>query len=213
MFHRRGPHSIALALREEGVPAAVLGTDASRDLARRGAVNIVVVLRGSRGTIERCFRKTRRTICSAEVRRDVEFRYLNLASDHYPALSSGVWGRTSSLPQCVDLLRPRHDCTRGEVVARFNWRRWVAGARRKDPSFHDFVKCEVVQTDEGLAYRHFKGTSRRSMRSTPTPSFSVRLRQPVVVVDRGGAPRGSRAAGPPRRGAGARRPCRRRRSR
>jgi chemotaxis protein methyltransferase CheR len=188
-------YSIALTLQEERVPAAVLGTDVSR--ARLGAARRGVYGRWSfRGvpeqTIEGSFRKDGdKYVVDAAVRRDVEFRYLNLASDRFPALSSGVWGMDLIFCRNVLIYFDRdtiaHVAT--SLLASLGDDGWlVLGAT--DPPLHDFVKCEVVQTDEGLAYRHFKGISHRSMRTTSTPAFAhatpvapVSVTPPVIVMD------------------------------
>lgn len=185
------PYSIALALREESVPAAVLGTDVSRarlSAARRGEYRRWSFRGVPEETIERCFKQDGDAyLLSGEVRRDVEFRYLNLASDHYPALSSGVWGMDLIFCRNVLIYFDRDTIAHvaKSLLASLGDDGWlVLGAT--DPSLHDFVKCEVVQTDEGLAYRHFKGTSRRSMRSHPTPAFEWPIPvapAPVVVFD------------------------------
>ena len=162
------PYSIALALRDEGVPAAVLGTDVSRarlGVARRGEYRRWSFRGVPEETIERCFEQDGEAyLLGAHVRRDVEFRYLNLASDHYPALSSGVWGMDLIFCRNVLIYFDRDTIAHvaKSLLASLGDDGWlVLGAT--DPSLHDFVKCEVVQTDEGLAYRHFKGTSRRSL--------------------------------------------------
>jgi chemotaxis protein methyltransferase CheR len=125
-------------------------------------------------TIERSFRKDGdKYVVDATVRRDVEFRYLNLASDRYPALSSGVWGMDLIFCRNVLIYFDRETIAHvaKSLLASLGDDGWlVLGAT--DPPLHDFVKCEVVQTDEGLAYRHFKGISHRSMRTASTPTFA-----------------------------------------
>src|SRR6185312_11013116 len=90
------PYSIAIALREKGVAGDVLGTDISR--ARLADARHATYRRWSfRGvpeaTIAKYFKQRGDLFTLAPaLRHDVEFRYLNLASDCYPAMSSGVWG-------------------------------------------------------------------------------------------------------------------------
>ena len=79
------------------VAGDVLGTDVSRARlsARRDGRHIARwSFRGvSRPTIERYFQAHDETfVLWPEVRRAMEFRYLNLESDCYPSMSSGVWG-------------------------------------------------------------------------------------------------------------------------
>ena len=108
------------------------------------------------------------------------------ASDRYPALSSGVWGMDLIFCRNVLIYFDRDTIAHvaKSLLASLGDDGWlVLGAT--DPSLHDFVKCEVVQTDEGLAYRHFKGLSHRSMRSASIPAFTYTPAVPAsaIVVD------------------------------
>ena len=86
-------------------------------------------------------------VLSSEIRRAVDFRYLNLAEDAYPALSSGVWG--------IDVILCRNVMIyfSVDVIARVAQRLidslsdegWLLlGA--SDPTLSDYVRCEVVTT-------------------------------------------------------------------
>lgn len=170
------PYSIALALREEGVPAAVLGTDVSRarlSAARHGEYRRWSFRGVPEQTVARCFKQDGDAYTlTSDVRRDVEFRYLNLASDRYPALSSGVWGMDLIFCRNVLIYFDRDTIAHvaKSLLASLGDEGWlVLGAT--DPPLHDFVQCEIVQTDEGLAYRHFKGASHRSIRGISAPAF------------------------------------------
>jgi chemotaxis protein methyltransferase CheR len=166
------PYSIALTLGEEGVPSAVLGTDISR--ARLGAARRGEYRRWSfRGVpeamIQRYFRQDGDTFAlGSDVRRNVEFRYLNLAADSYPSMSSGVWGMDLVLCRNVLIYFDRDTIARVAAsllasVADDGW--LLLGAT--DPPLNDYVECEVVQTDAGLAYRHHKGTKHRVLAAMP----------------------------------------------
>jgi chemotaxis protein methyltransferase CheR len=161
-------YSVALALREEDVAADVVGTDVSRarlSAARRGEYRAWSFRGVPDATIERYFKRDGDTfVLTPDVRRDVEFRYLNLASDCYPELASGVWGMDLVLCRNVLIYFDRDTTAHvaKSLLASLSDDGWLLlGAT--DPPLHDFVKCEVVQTAGGLAYRHFKGTSFRSI--------------------------------------------------
>ncbi len=163
------PYSIALALREEGTPATVVGTDVSRarlGAARRGEYRQWSFRGVPTTTIERYFARDRETMTLVpDVRRDVEFRYLNLASDSYPEMSSGVYGMDVIFCRNVLIYFDRDTVAHvaASLLATLGADGWLLlGAT--DPPLHDYVKCEVVQTDAGLAYRHFRGTAHRSIR-------------------------------------------------
>ena len=84
-------------LKEESVPSTVVATDISRArlaAARRGEYREWSFRGVPREIIARYFTQSGdgRYVLSGAVRRGVEFRYLNLASDLYPAMSAGVWG-------------------------------------------------------------------------------------------------------------------------
>jgi chemotaxis protein methyltransferase CheR len=164
------PYSIALALREEGVPGTVVGTDVSRarlGAARRGEYRQWSFRGVPEPTIDRYFHRDGDTFRLAPaVRRDVDFRYLNLASDSYPAMSSGVWGMNVIFCRNVLIYFDRDTIAHvaESLMASLAADGWLLlGAT--DPPLHDFVKCEVVQTDAGLAYRHFRGVAHRSLRA------------------------------------------------
>ena len=162
-------YSIAIALREEGVTAEVVGTDVSRarlSAARRGEYRAWSFRGVPEATIARYFKRDDDAfVLAPDVRRDVDFRYLNLASDCYPELASGVWGMDLILCRNVLIYFDRDTIAHvaKSLLASLSDEGWLMlGAT--DPPLHDFVNCEVVQTASGLAYRHFKGTKFRSIR-------------------------------------------------
>jgi chemotaxis protein methyltransferase CheR len=88
------------------------------------------------------------------VRLPVDFRYLNLAQDLYPALSTDVWGMDIIL--CRNVLIYFDE----ETIARVGLRLLASLAQggwlllsATDPPLHELVPCEAVQTEAGLAYK------------------------------------------------------------
>src|SRR3569833_1181961 len=152
------PYSIAIALREQGIDGDVLGTDISR--ARLASARRATYRRWSfRGvpepTIERYFKPQDEWFTlRPELRRDVEFRYLNLASDSYPSMASGVWGMDVIFCRNVLIYFDRDTIAHVaenliESIAEDGW--VFLGAT--DPPLSDYVRCEGVQTPHGLVYR------------------------------------------------------------
>ncbi|MEP6494834.1 MAG: CheR family methyltransferase [bacterium] len=164
------PYSIALTLREENVPCTVVGTDVSRarlGAARRGEYRAWSFRGVPQQTIARYFTRSGDDyLLGGDVRRDVEFRYLNLASDHYPAMSTGVWGMDLILCRNVLIYFDRETIAHvaGLLLASLAADGWLLlGAT--DPPLHEFVQCEVVRTDAGLAYRHLRHPGKPSVGS------------------------------------------------
>lgn len=178
-------YSIALALREELIPASVVGTDVSRRRlieARRGVYRPWSFRGVHEHTIERHFAREADTyVLAPDVCRDVDFRFLNLASDCYPAMSTGVWGMDLILCRNVLIYFDRdtiaHVAT--SLLASLGDHGWLLlGAT--DPPLREFVKCEVVQTAAGLAYRHVNRPG-HSLASAAPVRVSPRL-VPVVPM-------------------------------
>ncbi|MEO8580837.1 MAG: CheR family methyltransferase, partial [Gemmatimonadales bacterium] len=90
------PYSIAIILRDFGLPGYVVGSDISRTrlaIARHGLYRSWSFRGVPEGVIDRNFQKVDDAFqLTPDIRRGVEFRYLNLAADAFPAMSSGVWG-------------------------------------------------------------------------------------------------------------------------
>ncbi|MGH7445609.1 MAG: CheR family methyltransferase, partial [Longimicrobiales bacterium] len=138
--------------------ASVLGTDISRVrlASAQRAIYTKWSLRGlTDSTIGHYFtqRGSAHTV-RPEFREHVDFRYLNLADDHYPSLTAGIWGMDIILCRNV-LIYFDHD-TIARVARRLidslsedGW--LLLGA--SDPAISDVVECEVVLTRSGLAYR------------------------------------------------------------
>ena len=177
------PYSIAIALREQHVAGDVLGTDISRArlAAARHATYRAWSFRGvPQPTIERYFKQHGESFTLApELRRDVEFRYLNLASDTYPSMASGVWGMDVIFCRNVLIYFDRDTIARVaknliESIADDGW--ILLGAT--DPPLSDYVRCEVIQTPDGLAYRKPVGGGRWAVgvdtRLSPTRESPLR---------------------------------------
>jgi chemotaxis protein methyltransferase CheR len=183
------PYSIAIALQEQRLGGHVVGTDISR--ARLAAARRAQYRRWSfRGVpesmIDRYFRRESDDtfVLVPSVRREVEFRYLNLAADSYPSMSSGVWGMDVIFCRNVLIYFDRDTIAHvaESLVASLAEDGWILlGAT--DPPLSDFVKCEVVQTPAGLAYRHFKSTRLRSTRGALAPATIQEIEGEVVVLN------------------------------
>ncbi len=154
------PYSIAMTLREAAWPgkASILGTDLAfaRLIAAKRARYTAWSMRGvSDAIVSRYFeRQGKQFLLRSDVRKDVEFRVLNLASPDYPSMSSGV--EQMDVIFCRNVLIYFDLATIAKIAARLiaslapgGW--LFLGA--SDPSIAEFVPCEVVLTGAGLAYR------------------------------------------------------------
>jgi chemotaxis protein methyltransferase CheR len=152
------PYSLAITFAEANVDAYVVGTDVSRErlaAARRGLYRQWSFRGVSQPVIERYFKHASGAYQLApDVRRAVEFRYLNLASDRYPDLSSGVWGMDLIFCRNVLIYLDRETIARvaTSLIASLAEGGWIV-LGSTDPPLSDFVKCEVVKTPAGLVYR------------------------------------------------------------
>jgi len=95
------------------------------------------------------------------IRDAVDFRYLNLAEDTYPSLSTDIWGMDLIL--CRNVLIYFDAETVARVARRLidslsddGW--LLLGA--SDPPLGELVPCDVVVTHAGLAYRRQGRTAR-----------------------------------------------------
>jgi chemotaxis protein methyltransferase CheR len=183
------PYSIALALREEGVAGTVVGTDVSRarlSAARRGEYRRWSFRGVPEPTVNRYFTRAGDSYTlEGAVRREVEFRYLNLASDSYPSMSAGVWGMDVVFCRNVLIYFDSDTIARvaNALIASLSSNGWLLlGAT--DPPLQEHVRCEVVQTDAGLVYRPPNATSPRALRTRvvePLPAATV-VEQPPAKV-------------------------------
>ena len=168
------PYTLAIVLREQGLAAAhVVATDLARTAlsrARRG-VYTRWSLRGVPDHIVRTHfeQAGSRFALSPAIRDAVDFRYLNLAEDTYPSLSTGIWGMDLIL--CRNVLIYFDAETVARVARRLidslsddGW--LLLGA--SDPPLGELAPCDVVVTDAGLAYRRSgRGTRSAAVATTP----------------------------------------------
>lgn len=152
-------YSLAIALLDAGArDPLVLGTDVSRPrlaAARRGRYRRWSLRGVSRETEAKYFRQDGADLClDADIRRRVEFRYLNLAEDVYPAISTGVWGMDVIF--CRNVLIYFSEDVVAAVARRLidslSADGWLILAA-SDPAVHRYVPCEALTTPFGIAYR------------------------------------------------------------
>ena len=153
-------YTLAILLRELGWRSSIslLGTDIALprlDAARRGRYT-KWALRGMEETrLARWFsRRGPHFLLDDEILRAAEFRHLNLASDTYPSVESAT--SDQDLILCRNVLIYFDLDTVAAIADRLlralrptGW--LVLGA--SDPPLVDLVKCEVVTTASGTAYR------------------------------------------------------------
>lgn len=180
------PYSLAIVLREQGLGNAhVIATDLSRAAlvaARKGSYTRWS-LRGVPEAVTRTYfdRTNDRYQLATSVREAVEFRYLNLAEDAYPSLSTGIWGMDIIL--CRNVLIYFDADTIARVAARLidslSDQGWLLlGA--SDPGLAGLVDCEVMVTASGLAYRRFGNDPVRT-RSTFAHGFTPPRPEPLPL--------------------------------
>jgi chemotaxis protein methyltransferase CheR len=153
-------YTLAMVLEQEGLlaTASVLGTDLSKEAlarAQRGRYRP----RSLRGVPEEV--RSRFFLAAdeafevvSELRRAVDFRYLNLASDGYPSLDTGLSAMDLILCRNVLIYFDAETVVRvaAQLLDALTPDGWlVIGA--SDPPLGQIVPCEVVVTTAGLAYR------------------------------------------------------------
>jgi chemotaxis protein methyltransferase CheR len=171
------PYTLAIVLREQGLAAAhVVATDLARTAlsrARRG-VYTRWSLRGVPDHIVRTHfeQEGSRFALAPAIRDAVDFRYLNLAEDTYPSLSTGIWGMDLIL--CRNVLIYFDVETVARVARRLidslsddGW--LLLGA--SDPPLGELAPCDVVVTDAGLAYRRSGRSTRPAAAPVATTPF------------------------------------------
>lgn len=185
-------YSLAILLGElrPGASDIVLGTDISR--ARLSSAQRARYRRWSLRAlpeldIERLFRQRGDIFeLKATYRNITDFRYLNLAEDNYPAISTAVWGMDIIFCRNVLIYFDRETIQRvgGRLIDSLSTDGWLLlGA--SDPVLSDYVRCDVVQTESGLVYRKSTGMRR--------PSFSDVVQQGASLPSKGGAAASSSA--------------------
>jgi chemotaxis protein methyltransferase CheR len=171
------PYSLAILLEERGLAGLgrVLGSDISRPaLARaRAAVYGPWSLRGvTDDFVRRYFRQNAsgRFELDARIKAMASFGYLNLATDAYPSLASGVWGM--DLVVCRNVLIYFDRASVKQVAARLfaslapgGW--LVTGP--SDPPLADDAPFETVVTSEGVFYRRGEAGRRTVERRVMRP--------------------------------------------
>ncbi len=153
-------YTLSMLLRESapGLGYRVLGTDVVRarlDTARRGRYGRWSLRGVPEEAVARGFEPRGGSYeVRPEVRAPVEFRALNLADPTAAYVAVGAWGMDLVLCRNVliylDPATVRHVAERlMEALSPDGW--IFLGA--SDPPFSDLVRCEVVETEAGLAYR------------------------------------------------------------
>lgn len=138
--------------------ADIVGTDIARarlEHAQRGIYSRWSLRATPQEDAERWFTPRGRYFeLDARIRDGVDYRYLNLAEDSYPSLSTGIWGMDVIL--CRNVLIYFDEPTVVRVASRLlaslaedGW--LILGA--SDPAIAELVACDVVVTPAGLAYR------------------------------------------------------------
>jgi chemotaxis protein methyltransferase CheR len=184
-------YSIAITLREIGMPGYVVGTDISRTrlaAARRGQFRKWSFRGVPDPVIERHFTKVGETfVLGPDIIRTVEFRYLNLAADAFPAMSSGVWGMDLILCRNVLIYFDKVTIVRvaKALLATLADDGWlVLGA--SDPPLGEIVRCEVMQTRNGVAYRQYRSSGARPIHApvpAPLPPEPIIVSSPLEIDD------------------------------
>ncbi len=175
------PYTLAIILRELGFggEAHVIGTDLSRAALAKAcrARYTRWSLRGVPEDVVRTYfeRRADHFELAPAIRGGVEFRYLNLAEDAYPSLSTGIWGMDLILCRNVLIYFDAETVARVarrlmDSLAGHGW--LLLGA--SDPLIADLVPCEVVVTGAGLAYRRAgRQAERPPVSGLARPAFTV----------------------------------------
>jgi chemotaxis protein methyltransferase CheR len=168
------PYSVAMLF--DGLQALdradVIGTDIARtrlEDAQRGLYPRWSLRSVPDAVRERYFTPRGRYFeLDARIRAPVDFRYLNLAEDAFPSLSTGIWGMDVIL--CRNVLiyfdPPTIERVARRLLASLSEDGWlILGA--SDPAIAEIVKCDVVLTDAGLVYRRVGAAVERDLRLAP----------------------------------------------
>ncbi|HEV8509775.1 MAG TPA: protein-glutamate O-methyltransferase CheR [Gemmatimonadales bacterium] len=180
-------YSLAILVRELGPDwnAHIVGTDLSRAALAKASHGRYVrwSLRGVSPEVVQAYftQLDNRFELVPAVRAAVDFRYLNLADDTYPSLSTGVWGM--DLIVCRNVLIYFDAETIARVARRLidslSENGWLfLGA--SDPMLADLGPCDVVMTSAGLAYR--RATAARVLPVTAAPRPAEPLALPMTEL-------------------------------
>jgi chemotaxis protein methyltransferase CheR len=175
-------YSLAILLEQHGLAerAAVLGTDISRftlKAAKLGAYGVWSFRGCSEEFQARYFhRRADRFVIRDDLKRKVEFRYLNLVSDTYP---SGI-----DLILCRNVLiyfeRDIIERIARQLFAALREGGWLI-AGPSDPPLWEFAPFETVVTPEGVFYRRGNAASLKTV-TAPQMSVSQAPRPALDVV-------------------------------
>ena len=165
-------YSLAILFEQENIRAHLLATDISQKaLAKaRQAVYGEWSLRGEgKSALPYLEPERKQYRVTEKIRRKVNFEYLNLALDVYPAMATGTWGMDLIL--CRNVLiyfDPETVCR----VAQRLYQSLVEGGwlltAAADPPLWDRAPFEVVSRDEGLFYRRPRAAA-VSFEPSPAP--------------------------------------------
>jgi chemotaxis protein methyltransferase CheR len=182
------PYTLAILAHEAGIANRVhiVATDISRQALRLARVARFREwsLRGTPAAMrERYFeRREEGYELVPRIRDLVEFRYLNLAADAYPALSTATWGM--DLVLCRNVLIYFDAASAAAVASRLlesssecGW--LVLGA--SDPLLEGRLDVDVVATAAGLVYRR-KGRSGTSPPAAPAVAIARPHPRPIVTA-------------------------------
>lgn len=183
------PHTVAMLFDELGVldRCDIVGTDIARARlaqAQSGVYSNWSLRNTGPELRDRYFAAHGRFFeLTPRIRARVDFRYLNLAEDSYPSLSTGIWGMDLIL--CRNVLiyfdKPTVEHVAQRLLASLSEDGWLLmGA--SDPAISEMVDCDVVLTDAGLAYRRSGAAGSGDVRgpqphardaATDTPDFAA----------------------------------------
>jgi chemotaxis protein methyltransferase CheR len=197
------PYSLAMLLDGAGLSASahIVGTDIARAALARGGEGRYGKwsLRATppEATGRYFTRHGDAFVLAPEIHGAVEFRYLNLATDAYPSLAAGIWGMDVVLCRNVLIYFDRRTVARvaRRLIAALAPGGWlVTGA--SDPLIGDVVRCEVVSTRAGLAYRRVEPAARRAVRERAVASPGSVDVLPAVTAESAASP-GAATPAPP----------------
>jgi chemotaxis protein methyltransferase CheR len=181
------PYTLAILVREQGLTEAteVTATDLSREAltrARRARYSRWSLRGVSDAVVGTYFRPDGdRFELIPAIREAVEFRYLNLAEESYPTLSSGIWGMDLILCRNVLIYFDLETVARVarrliDSLADDGW--LLLGA--SDPPLQEFVACDVTVTPAGVVYRRPGQDAREPLRPAVSAASFVPWSAPPV---------------------------------
>lgn len=171
-------YSLSIMLNEEtpNVDNTIVGTDISRarlSMAARARYRKWSLRSLRKEQIEQYFIQRGDSYSLMPVhQKGVNFSYLNLSEDTYPAMSTPVWGMDIIMCRNVLIYFDRQTVTKvaRRLVDTLSDRGWLL-IGPSDPVLSDYIDCEVVQSQVGLFYRRKTGAGKTSVpfRSSAMP--------------------------------------------